>query len=611
MKIEQLDKGTLTRVIRILNPVQKRTTILFILAQFALGIIDFIGVLIVGIIGSLALSVISEVASDSKILKFVSILHLDEFSLNKQIAILCSLVVAIFILKTMLSILVTKKIMMFLGNIATELSGVLLKLTLERPLLFLENESSQKRLFAITRGVDYLTLFVLAPSIVLLADASILLVFALGLLVVQPVMTLIFALVFGVVGFFVYVKLHSRSGYLGKISAEFNISISAKIAEAFDLYREIVVRNARGYYINQILSLRKSLALSTAEFNLIPYIGKYVIEAVVIFSAVVLTLSQILINDAISGIITLTIFLAASTRIAPAVLRVQQGTIMIKGNLGMCLPTLDLIDKLGEYSDIREVSNDLVERNLVTSFEPTVSVKCVDFGYGTEESFQISNLNLEIRKGEKIAIVGPSGSGKSTLVDLILGVINPVSGEVLISSELPTIAFKKWPGLTAYVPQKVGIIDGSIFENLTFGFPREAFPEDVIDEALKSAALSEFISEQKSGKNSQVGENGSRLSEGQRQRIGIARALTTDPRLLILDEATSSLDGITEEIIGKSINNLGLETTVIMIAHRLSTVRNADRVIYFENGEIIADGTFEEVRKKLPNFDIQAKLMGL
>jgi ABC-type multidrug transport system fused ATPase/permease subunit len=600
---------TFSRVYQVLTPQKKKVIAILIASQLVLGIVDFVGVLIVGLIGSLAITVVSDVGMSSKILQVLNILNIDQFSINQQIGILGLLVVTLFLLKTTLSIALTKKIMMFMGNIATELSTKLIADTLQRPLIFLESESSQKRLFAITRGVDYLTLFVMAPAVVLLADASILLVFALGLLIVQPLMTLISAVIFGILGFIVYKKLHTRSGYLGSISAALNIEISEKISEAFDLYREIVVRNGRRYYINEVTSLRKKLALSTAEFNLIPYIGKYVIEATVIFVAVILTISQFFVNNAVSGITTLTVFLAASTRIAPALLRVQQGTIMIKGNLGMCLPTLELMDRLIETE--KQDSLTEVETISKVEFSPTVLLKALDFSYDSEEKFSIKNLNLEIHSGEKIAIVGPSGSGKSTLVDLILGILKPDSGEILISGEVPIQSFSRWPGKTAYVPQKVGIIDGSILENLTFGFPLDTLSIEQIESAIAKSALAELISNHPQGLNAQVGERGSRLSAGQRQRLGIARALTTNPKLLILDEATSALDAITEEIISTSIKNLSQSTTVIMIAHRLSTVQAADRVIYFEGGSIISQGTFQEVRTQIPDFDKQAKLMGL
>lgn len=609
MSINNLSKENFRRIYRVLSTQQRKVLAKLVLAQLILGILDFAGVLLVGIIGTLAISSISNIKISQGILQITSIMNIDHFTLNTQLIILGTAAVIIFLIKTSISIALTKKVMSFMGKIATELSAILISESLKRPLLFLENESSQKRLFAITRGVDYLALFVLAPAVVFLADSTILAVFTIGLVFVQPMIALIFLLTFGILGFFIYRGLHARSGELGKISAELNVEVSEKINEAFDLYREIVVRNAKDHYIDVISLFRKKLAISTAEFNLIPYIGKYLIEGTVIFAAVVLTISQILINDAISGISTLVVFLAASTRIAPAILRVQQGTIMIKGNIGMCMPTLDLMDKLAITEDVPKATPFLPTVN--SDFSPTVSIKSLFFSYAEDQKFSITNFNLEILSGEKIALVGASGSGKSTLIDLILGIIEPQSGEILISGKKPTQSFSLWPGETAYVPQKVGVIDGSVLENLTFGFPSDKFSIDQIENAIAKSALSDFIRDHPDGLHAQVGEKGSRMSAGQRQRLGIARAFTTNPKLLILDEATSALDGITEEIISNSINNLGQSTTVIMIAHRLSTVQSADRVIYIDGGNVISQGTFEEVRKQVPDFDKQAKLMGL
>jgi ABC-type bacteriocin/lantibiotic exporter with double-glycine peptidase domain len=597
------------RIFRVLDVRQKRILSTLVFSQLFLGILDFIGVLLVGVIGAIAIASISNVALNQSVLRITNIIKIDEFSTNIQLTFLGSTVVLIFLIKTLSSILLTKRIMLFMGKIATELSAKLISESLNRPLLFLENESSQKRLFAITRGVDYLTLFVLGPAVVFLADTTILAVFTLGLVLVQPKIALIFIITFGVISFFIYRKLHARSGDLGVLSAALNVEVSEKINEAFDLYREIVVRHGRVHYVEAISSLRTKLAISTAEFNLIPYIGKYSIEGTVIFAAVILTVSQILINDAVSGVTTLVVFLAASTRIAPAILRVQQGTIMIRGNIGMCTPTLDLIDKLVKAEKVPTITP--LNVNNESDFSPTVSIKSLCFSYSEDQKFVIKNLNLEIRHGEKIALVGPSGSGKSTLIDLILGILSPQSGEILISGMPPIQSFALWPGATAYVPQSSGMINGSVLENLVFGLSSDEWNSDQVQLAISKAALSQFIQDHPEGINAQIGERGSRLSAGQRQRLGIARALITKPKLLVLDEATSALDGVTEEIVSKSLENLGPLTTVIMIAHRLSTVQHADRVVYLENGDILAQGTFQEVRSQIPDFNKQAKLMGL
>jgi ABC-type multidrug transport system fused ATPase/permease subunit len=196
-------------------------------------------------------------------------------------------------------------------------------------------------------------------------------------------------------------------------------------------------------------------------------------------------------------------------------------------------------------------------------------------------------------------------------VDVILGVIMPKTGSIKISSLDPMEAINKWPGAIAYVPQDVMISNGSIKENLVLGYSQDEVDDDLIQNALRIAHLQDFVLSLSKGVDTHVGERGSNLSGGQRQRLGIARALITKPKLLVLDEATSSLDGQSESDISDSINEMRGEITVLLIAHRLSTVQNADKVVYMEEGKIICIGTFHEVRQKVPNFDKQASLMGL
>jgi ABC-type multidrug transport system fused ATPase/permease subunit len=220
-------------------------------------------------------------------------------------------------------------------------------------------------------------------------------------------------------------------------------------------------------------------------------------------------------------------------------------------------------------------------------------------------------LNFSINQGETVAIVGPSGAGKSTLIDLLLGIYLPSSGAIKISGCAPSESITRWPGAIGYVPQEVVLMSGSIAKNVASGFEATGISSDLIEDALNVAQLTNFVAGLPLGVATEVGERGGKLSGGQRQRVGIARAMFTKPQLLVLDEATSSLDGQTESEISEAIQGLKGKVTLILIAHRLSTVQKADRVIYLKNGEIVAQGSFEEVRKLVPDFNKQAQLMGL
>jgi ABC-type multidrug transport system fused ATPase/permease subunit len=236
-------------------------------------------------------------------------------------------------------------------------------------------------------------------------------------------------------------------------------------------------------------------------------------------------------------------------------------------------------------------------------------IQNVSFTYVGNSEPTIDNLTIKIEEGQQVAFVGTSGAGKSTLIDLILGLRFPESGGVSLGGMSPSTAIQKWPGAISYVPQQVHISDSTILANVAFGLQNPDL--DLVWAALEAAQLSPFVKGLPEGINSVVGENGSLLSGGERQRLGIARALYTQPRLLILDEATSSLDAQTEVDISTAIKRLRGSVTVLIVAHRLSSVKDSDCVVYIEKGRIIASGSFEEVKSEVPNFEKQARLMGL
>jgi len=476
-------------------------------------------------------------------------------------------------------------------------------------MLVVQSSTTQQNLFAVTTGVTLITLQVLATATVLIADASLLMVMGIALFIVDPISAAGTFLVFSLIGFFLYQFMHIRAGELGKNTSEFSIRSNEKIIEVFSSFRESVVRNRRDYYAREIAKLRYGLADTSAEVSFLPYVSKYVIETAVIVGALLISCAQFLLQDAKHAIATLAIFIAAGTRIAPAVLRVQQGSITIRNGLGQATPTLDLIDILGSAPMVENLDDTVYLMH--DGFVPSIQLNDISFSYQNKANRAIADFNLEILPGTSVAFVGPSGAGKTTIIDILLGVLTPDSGKVSISGFTPSQAVTKWSGAVAYVPQDVVISAGTFRENVALGFPLESATDDLVMSALRIAHLHKFVDGLPQGMDTQVGERGAKISGGQRQRLGIARAMFTRPSLLVLDEATSSLDAETEESISKAISSLHGSTTVVMIAHRLSTVRNADLVVYMNGGKIVAKGTFEEVRKIVPEFDKQARLMGL
>jgi len=281
----------------------------------------------------------------------------------------------------------------------------------------------------------------------------------------------------------------------------------------------------------------------------------------------------------------------------------------VKTALSSASPSIRLLESLQGESLVESTYSNIIETDH-SDFVSRVEFKNVCFSYPGQK-FALTNINFEINPGEFVAVVGASGSGKTTLVDLLLGVLIPTSGEVTLSGVTPHEAIQGWPGAVSYVPQDVLLIKGSVKENVGLGYDDSSLKSTALEDALLAASINEFVNQLPNGVNTNIGDGGQKLSGGQRQRLGIARSLITDPRLLVLDEATSALDGQTESDISNTLFSLRGKRTVVVIAHRLSSVRNADSVIYMDKGQILAKGNFEQVRSAIPDFDSQAKLMGL
>jgi ABC-type multidrug transport system fused ATPase/permease subunit len=582
------------------------------LIQIFLSFLDLIGVAFFGLIGSVTVAAISSTKVAGRTESVINFLGLENYSSQLQVGILGVSAALLMVIKTFASLYFNKKVIFFLSRRSAIITANLTSSLFKKSFTEIKRQGSQKLIYTLTSGVDRITVGVLAMSVALIADFSLLIVLIVGLLVVNPIMTIILLLALVSIASVLYLFIKNKNKELAILGAQYSISSSNKIFEAVGSYRELLLRGQRQVFADGIGKARLSQSNANAQSSYLMNINKYILEASVLLITLLIAGIQFILSDALRSVATLTLFFAAISRIAPAVFRIQQNLLTIKSSLGGAKPTLDLISSLN--LSINRLDNkksiELVPKEH-EGFSADVRIENLKFKYSGSSKNAVEEINLELNSGMYVAVVGPSGAGKSTFVDLLLGLHHPSSGSVEISGLEALTAIEKWPGAISYVPQEIQLVSGSISENVLLGFKNDEQNKKEVLSALKKAQLNEYIDSAGEILDSNIGDEGGKLSGGQRQRIGIARALLTNPKILVMDEATSALDAQTEENISDTISKIKDQCLVIVVAHRLATVRKADLVIYMQDGRIKAKGSFEQVRQEVPDFDTQAQLMGL
>jgi ABC-type multidrug transport system fused ATPase/permease subunit len=609
MKFSPVHLRDVLKLSEVLSLRDKKRLLLVSALQIGLSILDLIGVTLIGVIGALTISGVRSQAPTGKIGSLLVKLGLEGFTFQTQTMILASIAVLLLVTRTSLSIIITRRTLFFLSRRSAEISSRLITQVMAQPLSTLNRFSTQYIHYTLTTGTRFLTLGVFGNIVSVSSDMALILVLGLGIAIIDPLTAILTLSIFGSILIYMYNLTNQRTQRISKRYSEISIQDSEALLELVAGYREAFIRNRRGYFVDRAKRIKWEIADFSAELAWMPNISKYVVEIAFTLGTMAVAALQFIANDSAQAVGSLTLFLAAGTRITPALLRVQQNLVSINDGMVRAKPTLDLFSKTDPNLKLPDYVSHIDTEHV--GFDPQIIISNVSFRYPGGEVNTLTSIDLQINPGETVAVVGPSGAGKSTLVDLILGIYLPSHGKITLAGCTPAESINKWPGAIGYVPQEVVLMSGSIAENIASGFDPSEVSEKLVNDSITIAQLGDFVSNLPLGVATQVGERGGNLSGGQRQRVGIARAMFTKPQLLVFDEATSSLDGQTEYEISEAIQGLKGKVTLILIAHRLSTVQKADRVVYLKEGKIVAQGSFEDVRKAVPDFNKQAQLMGL
>ena len=431
---------------------------------------------------------------------------------------------------------------------------------------------------------------IIDPMLVISADILVTTgLFAL-LIGLEPIGTLVTVSLFGLSSLVFRKFTNSRIEIWGKAQNFHKGKLLQQLQQGFGGVKDVKILGTEEYFVTQYGENLYKNSEVVRRFSVAQILPRFGLEILTIIGLAVLVSTMVLLDSELTEILpVLGLFGAAAFRLLPAVNRLINNFQIInisRPQVDEVFEDLDLPDQLNQINS---------DRSTLTN---SISVVDISFSYSESLKDAVSGVSVKIGRGEAVGFIGPSGSGKSTLVDLLLGLLKPKSGKVLVDGSDIHNNLRGWQDQIGYVPQSIFLTDDTLRRNVAFGLPKDKIDDDAVMSAIRSAQLEEFVASLPDGMETVVGERGVRLSGGQRQRIGIARALYNNPDVLVLDEATSSLDTETEHGVMQAVQALQGDKTVIIVAHRLSTVEYCDRLYRLENAQIVDEGTFSEVTSR-------------
>jgi ABC-type multidrug transport system fused ATPase/permease subunit len=440
------------------------------------------------------------------------------------------------------------------------------------------------------------------PLMTLMAQSTVTLAMLIMLIIVDPLLALSIGVVLGLTYAGIYAVMSGWLKRLGQERINANKERFTAVSEAFGGAKEVKVGGLEQAYIQRFAKPAEIYAKGEATARVIAQLPRLALEAIA-FGGMLLIILYLMVRSGSfeSALPIIALYAFAGYRLMPALQQIYQALTQLR----FVSPALDAL-----HQDLSSLEATDPQFGQLTSLplRQAITLNQVSYRYPEAPQPALKGVDLNIPAHSTVGFVGATGSGKTTTVDLILGLLEPQEGYLSVDGERITPANRRqWQCAIGYVPQHIYLFDDSVAANIAFGVNAKDIDPQAVERAAKIANLHEFvINDLPKGYATAVGERGVRLSGGQRQRIGIARALYHNPQVLILDEATSALDNLTEQAVMEAVNNIGHDITTILIAHRLSTVRQCDQIFLLERGEVKAQGTFEELTQASERFRAMA-----
>lgn len=581
MKNSKIDEPRALKKLRyIFTPYQKRQLLILAILLFMGMIFEMVGLGV--LIPALSIILNPEIGKE-----YPSLKPLLEFLGNpSQLQLVyygMSLMIFVYILKTFFLIYLGWRQSKFSSSLGASLNSQLFQGYLYQPYSFHLQRNSSELIRNIQNEINQFTS--LSQSIILLTtELSVVIGSAMMLVIIEPIGALTISLFLFTSALLFHRLTKHKLLRWGESRQFYDGQITKHLMQGLGAVKDVKIYGKEDYFVFKFDVDNKSRAAIFTKQVTLQQIPRLYLELLSIIGLAILIIMMVAQHKPINEVLPiLGVFVAAAFRMIPSVNRIM-GAFQ---NVRFTKPVVNTL--YSEFQIIRNSSHSLRSTDKL-DFTTKIVINKLSFSYANTSKKAIDDISIMINKGESIGLIGPSGSGKSTLIDLILGLLTPNSGTIDVDGINIQNAFRKWQNQIGYVPQTIYLTDDSILRNIAFGIPDTEINKVAVNKALKAAQLTDFVESLPEGLNTFVGERGVRLSGGQRQRIGIARALYHDPAILVLDEATSALDSNTEIEVMKAVSALHGEKTILIVAHRLSTVEKCDRLYRLEKGKVIQVG---------------------
>lgn len=601
------DRTTLREAVRMMRQIlssrQKRTFAWLLGVFVVMGILEVVGV--ASIVPFMKLVVDPEAITNNRWLRLAY--EWSGFETRRTFLLATGTVMlGLLAFTNMTTVLVKWAESRFLWQTIHDLSSRLFTTYVHQPYEFYLARNASELGNEVLIEVQQLVQNVLLPLTTLISRGLITVLILALLIVADPFIAGTVLVVLGAVYLLIYKGLRTYIGRLGSQRYELNQRRFKIASETLSGIRTIKMMGAENFFEGRFKNVSERFSRVHPKHNVLATSTRYFVETIAFGGLLLVVLSMLASNETVTETLPLlSLYALAGYRLLPAI----QALYSAATTFQFSQPIIQSI-----YSDLSDLEDQVVAQKDQFErlpFTEKIELRNISYSYPRTQEMVLENVSISISKGTSVAIVGPTGAGKTTLVNLILGFLRPTAGDLCLDDQNVVDAsnVRRWQNMTGYVPQDIILFDDTVASNIAFGIARDSIDIGRVRWAAEIAKIDQFVStELPEGYKTNVGEGGVRLSGGQRQRVGVARALYGRPSVLILDEATSALDSITEGDVFEALENVDYDITVIMIAHRISTVRNCDKIYLVEHGRVSARGTYDELLEESKLFRGMAKL---